>query len=410
MNKKLLCMSILAGTLVLNTSSIVFAAPVSTNTVVTGRTEQNNQTGVITPATVQAQIFHNVTKSITLTGTIVIDGPKLVFTVLDPAGNTVSADKITVVKIADKTYTYSVNVDPSAFKGNVGYTLSAKTIYQNGKTAGQTHTSAPDQKQNIHVAYVSSFEYSNITFGTYDRIQNQYPYSYDLTKVWDDGTKESKEVTGTVSGEGSVSIVGEDPTYDGPSNVGNEMPPVNIRSFDKQNPVWTYNKDTNKYDLTFDLIKKLSDGNSNTETVSIQGIAPSTTYTYAANDSMSPDYSQDFTFTAPAAPVIEEPVITPTPTVVQTPVVTEVSVNPSSITSRWTGNHGNGGNVQESYTLTYKINDQSFSKSLNTNFTNGTGYSDQNLTYTASFNGESVTVSYTLPYIEPASTDINTTN
>ncbi|RMD00460.1 hypothetical protein D9O40_09870 [Clostridium autoethanogenum] len=320
----------------------------------------------------------------------------MVFTVIDPGGSPIPDSNITVTNVADKTYTYSVKVDPSAFKGNVNYTLSVKTIYKNGKTAGQTHTSAPDQKQNIHVAYVNSFEYSNFTFGAYDRNQNQYPYSYDLIKVWDDGTKTSKGVTGTVSGEGSVSILGEDPTYDGgPANVGNQIPPVNIKSFEIKPIVdsdWSWSD--NKYNLSFTVIKNLSNGQieENQESISID---PSTTYTYTAKDGRSPDYSQDFTFTAPAAP---------------TPVVSDVLVEPSSISSRWTGNDANGGNVQENYTLTYKINGQSFSKYLSTNFTKGTGYSDQNLLYTVAFNGEDVNVSYTLPYIQPVSTDINTSN
>lgn len=395
MNKELAGMSVLATLLVLNTSSIVFAAPSSTNTVITGRTQQNNQTGVITPTAVQTQIYHNVTNNITLNGTIVIDGPKLVLTVLDPNGNTVSADKITVVKVNDTTYTYSINVDPSAFKGNVSYTLNAKTVYINGKTAGQTHTSAPESKQIIHVAYVSSFEYSNLEWGAYDRAQNQYPFSYKLIKVWDDGTKVPENITGIVSGTGSVLIQGSDITFDGGViTLATEIPPVNILSFETQNPIWSYNEAANKYDLTFTLIKNLSNGNNEQVTVSIQGIEPSATYTYTANDSMSPDFSYELLFAVPVAPEATEAVVS--------------NVTVSIISSLWTGN--NGGNVQEKYTLNYSINGQQQNPvELSTNFTkNGTGlFGSQNLIYEAQFNGQTVSINYTLNYVEPNGTTSN---
>lgn len=400
MNKRVACTSILASLMILNTSSAVFAAQASTNNVITGRTQQNNQTGVIIPGTIQTPIYHNVTKEITLIGTIIIDGPQLVFTVTDPNGTPVAADNIAVTKVADKTYTYSVKVNPSQFKGNVSFTLNAKTIYPNGKVAGQTHTSAPEQKQSIHVAYVSGFQYGNFTWGTYDRRINQYPYSYDLVKVWDDGTKVPQNNTGIVSGVESVLIQGNDPTYDGGSaNVGTEIPPVNILSFNRENPIWTYNSVSNKYDLSFTLIKNLSNGKSESWPEAITGVAPLATYTYAATDYRSIDYSEDFTFTAPDAPISEIPAA----------VVSNVHV--SDINSLWTGNNANGGNVQERYTLSYTINGQSFYATLSDNFTKvGTGFADQSLTYEAFLDGQSIEVMYILKYVEPASTGINTSN
>lgn len=397
MNKKIITTTLIASLVIFNMSLTVFAAPASSNIVVTGRTEQNNQTGIIKPAPVEGLIYHNVTTGINFTGTIVIDGPELVLTVADPDGNLVPSNNITVVKIADKTYTYSVKVDPSKFKGNVNYTFNAKTIYINGKAAGQTHTSAPEQRQSIHVAYVSGFEYTDFSFGTYDRGQNKYPYSYDLVKVWDDGTKVPQNVTGTISGTGVVTITGEDPTYDGGSAiVGTEIPPVNILSFATENPVWTFNDVTKLYDLSFTLIKNLSNGQNELQIINETGITPLATYSYLANDLRSRDYSKDFSFTAPAAPIPAAP------------VVSNVAV--SNIGSQWTGNKANGGNVQETYTLSYEINGVAYSKYLNTNFTkNGTGLKDQNLTYDVLFNGVTVNVSYTLIYIEPTSTDENTT-
>lgn len=60
------------------------------------------------------------------------------------------------MKIADNTYTYSFTIDPSKWKGTVNFTLDAKTIYINGKTAGQTHTSAVELKQSFTVPVVIS--------------------------------------------------------------------------------------------------------------------------------------------------------------------------------------------------------------------------------------------------------------
>lgn len=324
MNKKIITITLLASVLTLNLSYTAFAASASTNTVVTGRTEQNNQSGKIIPAEIQTQIYHNVTKEIDLTGTIIIDGPQLVFTVTDPKGNNIASDKISVVKIDDKTYSYSVKVDPSNFKDNVDYTLNAKTVYKNGQPAGQTHTSAPEQKQTIHVAYVSGFKYNDFTWGTYDQDKKEYSYSYELVKIWDDGTEKSETITGTVSCGDSVEIEGKDETYDGePVELGTEV--------------------------------------------------------------------------APNAP---EQV---------TPIVSNVSI--SGITSNWTGNEANGGNVQEEYTLNYSINGNTYSVKQSTNFTkNGTEFVDQKLVYKATFNDQTVNVNYILPYVAPASTADNTSN
>ncbi|MFL0247098.1 hypothetical protein [Candidatus Clostridium stratigraminis] len=400
MNKKLPFVAVLSSLLVLNTASIAFAAPASANTVITGRTEQGNQSGVILPAVVTKQINHNVTNSVTLTGTIIIDGPQLVLTVLEPNGTEVPSSNITYVKADDKTYNYSITVNPSSFKGYVNYTLKAKTVYINGKNAGQTHTTAPVTTQTIHVSYVDHFNYTNFTWGAYDRQNNEYPYSYNLVKVWDDGKEVMQDPTiGAIPGTDSVIIQGADATYDGGiALLGTEVPPVNIRSFETQSPVWTYNEATKKYDLTFDLIKNLSNGGSETAAVATEGVAPLATCSYTAKDGRSPEFSQSFNFTAPAAPV---PV---------GPVISDVVV--SNIDSMWTGNHGNGGNVQEKYILSFYINGVFYSEDLTTNFTkNSSGlYGSQDLTYSASYNGQTIIINYTLKYVEPDSLEDNTKN
>lgn len=161
--------------------------------------------------------------------------------------------------------------------------------------------------------------------------------------------------------------------------------------------MWTYKSDTNKYDLSFTLVENLSNGNTEEKQESITSINPLASCTYTANDSMSPDYTESFNFTAPSAPIIH-------------PIVSDATVDLSSIKSEWTGSEGKGRNVKESYTLTYKINGQSFSKFLDFTFNKSTGFVDQSKTNQVSFNGQNVDVHYRLKYVEPDSTDINTSN
>ncbi len=302
-------------------STTAFAAP-APKTVVTGRTEQARATGVITPAPVTTELPHNVTTELVLAGTVVIDGPQLEVTVSREGAD---LGRASVTKVADKTWTYSLTVNPSVWKGNTSISVSAKTVYINGQTAGQTHTTASVASQPIHVAYVADFEYSDFIWGTYDREQNRYPYSYTLVKIWDNGQRVNEPVNGWALAAETVTIEADDLTYDGgPVTLGTE--------------------------------------------------------------------------TAPAAPAPQQP------------VVSNVSV--ANTVYKYTGNkESEQKNVKVGYTLHYSINENAYSvENLNHTFNNGVGYHDQEMTYEAAFDSQTVIVNYTLRFAWPNSSDDNTTN
>lgn len=437
--------------------SDTMAAPSTAKNVTPGRSAQDNQSGVISPVlNPGVQLYHNVSQPVTLSGIITIAGPQLIFTVTDPKGNQVSDVKVT--KISDETYSYSFVV-PSSLKGLNTFTLNAKTIYSNGSVAGQTHTSAPIQTQSVRFAYVDHFDYSDFAWGTYDRANNQYPYSYNLIKVWVDGSQVPQNINGIISGTDTLHITGNDPTYDGGSvDIDSITPPINIRGFSTtQNPNWTnYNRVQNTFALSFDLIKDLSNGEQETVTIQETAVDASQVYNYTANDSRSPEYSQNFSFVAPVvfrdfslvtdsaqwvynnsthmydltfsilktlsdgssetlpqtsngwAPsttkdvsiTMEELTHSFCFTSPASPIPASVNGSVSNIQSKW---DGKSGNINEEYTLTYVINGQQFTKVLKTNFTKETGFQDQNLIFNTTYNGQSVIVNYTLPYQEPLS-------
>lgn len=373
---------VLALALILPTAAL--AAPAEKE-VITGRTEQERLTGIITPAPITTELLHNVTHELVLQGIVVIDGPQLVFTAMV---NGQELNGVSVVKLADKTWGYSVTVDPSAWRGQTTISYSAKTIYANGKTAGQTHTTAAPQQQTVRVAYVADFAYNSFSWGVYDREHNTYPYSYNLVKVWDNSQRMSQPITGTVLGTGYLAIYGDDLTYDGdPVLLGTEIPPVNVRSFGVSEGQWTYNEESGKHTLQFWLTTTLSNGQYETTLVNLGGINPSATYTYTASDIRSPGYTQGFPFTAPAAPV---PV---------TPVVSGIQV-----TNIFHEYAGGSSNVKAEYELHYKINGTPFSitnPKLKFTFNSGTGFVDQELSHDTIYNGQQVTIYYTLPYGKP---------
>lgn len=513
--------TILASSMVFTLSTTaVYAAPNPNNNVITGRTELNVATGVIIADKVHT-LAHGATE-VTLTGTVVIDGPKLVLLV---NGKDVS-NQTTLVKVADKTWTYEYKTTVGDQIGDVSFSIGAYTIYANGKPAGQVHTTATGTTQTVHVPFVKSYDYTNLNWTGYDRSANEFTFSYNLVKIWDDGVREEviNPVTASVSGT---------ETY---QNSGFEIkPPVVVQSFAATEEVFfNYDRTNNTYDLTFDLTKNLSNGNLETTpisepavdaskdyiyTASSEGLFPysqgftfappitvrdytasqgtfsnynpmdntftltfdltkvlskgdsekvpvsvkidaASIYTYTAADNRAPGYSKDFSFTPPTvfrdftfstgAPVwtynqanntysvsfgvsetwsngatatetITLDGLTPEATINEDVTISGVThtkaltvpaapapvipssvtgtVDASSIQSLWTGN--NGGNAQETYILNYTINGTPYYKNLSTNFTKGTGFNDQSLTYNTTYNGQTVAVNYTLPYVTP---------
>lgn len=520
--------TILASSLVFGLgTAVVNAAPNTTNSVSTGRTDLKVATGVITADKIPT-LAHGDT-DVTLTGTVVIDGPQLVLTV---GGNPVDA---TLTKVADKTWTYSYKTTVGDQTDDVTFNIGAYTVYTNGTHAGQTHTSATSVGQTVHVPFVKSYDYTNLNWKDYDRTNNIFTFSYNLIKVWDDGVKEAvtDPVNASVSGNGTYQNLGftitppvvvqsfaategtfsnydrtnntYDLTFDLTKQLSNGKsetttinesavdasqdyvynaasdsdelfpyshdftftPPVTVRDFTASEGTFSnYNSTNNTYTLTFDLTKVLSKGDPETvqvtETVDAAG-----NYTYTAADDRAPGYSIDFSFTPPTvfrdfsfstdAPVwtynstnntysvsfgvnetwsngtistetFTRDGLTPgiandvsvtvnggthktsltapaAPAPVIPPSVTG-TVDASSIQSLWTGK--NGDNVQEAYTLSYMINGIPYTKNLSNNFTkNGTGFNDQSLVYSATVNGQTVVVNYTLPYKAPTGSTNN---
>ncbi|OCA88012.1 hypothetical protein A8F94_09300 [Bacillus sp. FJAT-27225] len=136
------------GTLVL-ASSLVFspfapavnAAPApakteSSTSTGTGRTELNKVTGVTTLNPIPARVDNTVL----LSGTAVIDGPKLELKV---NGKVVQAK---TKKLSDKLWTFEINhqLKPENLSNNKDEQISveAYTVYENGKNAGAFHTGA----------------------------------------------------------------------------------------------------------------------------------------------------------------------------------------------------------------------------------------------------------------------------
>ncbi|WP_274365601.1 hypothetical protein [Paenibacillus thermotolerans] len=287
--------SVLACSLAMSMGTSVLAAPKSTDAPITGRTEQNRATGMITSNPVPT-LAHYAT-NVTLTGTVVIDGPQLVLLI---NGTDVSANaKLT--KVADKTWTYEYNTSVDGLKGDVSYSIDAYTVYVNGKTAGEIHTRAANAvSQKVHVPYIVSYDYVNLNWTTYDRVSNLFTFSYNQVNVWDDGVREIAEAALTAQVEGTQ-------TYTDPKSGKTITPPVYFRdfAFSSNPPVWTYNAPT--YSVSFEVTKTWSNGDSKTETITLDGLIPG----IANPISVTVDgVTHTASMIAPAAPVVAEPVIT----------------------------------------------------------------------------------------------------
>ncbi|HWL22796.1 MAG TPA: hypothetical protein VNR38_03470 [Ureibacillus sp.] len=452
--------TILAGSLIFSLGTvIVSAAPNSNNSVTTGRTEQNVETGVITADKVPT-LAHYAT-DVTLTGKIVIDGPKLVLLV---NGQDVS-NKATLTKVADKTWTYQYKTTVGDQTGDVSFDIDAYTVYANGKPAGQVHTNARSVTQSVHVPFIEFYDYTNLQFTEYDRNTNIFKFSYNLVNVWDDGDRE------VVSSPVDASVLGSEEYQDKDKGIAIK-PPVVVRSFNTVNGHFSnYNRTDNTYDLSFDLISNLSNGDQLVDTISETNVDASTDYGYTASHEGLFPYSQVFIFTPPIVlkdfvfsnespewiyneenktysvnlviiktmsngDTVNETItrdgLTPGSTVVVSETVEDLTKSttltvpaspvaniPSSVTGtvdlstikyEWTGNNGNGGNVKATYTIIFTINGEAFKVKENYTFNHGTGYKDQETTYIANYYGTNVNVNYKLPYKEPSSKDDNTSN
>lgn len=161
MKKKKIVSLLLTGLLTVSMSSATLAATNDKKEQETGRVEQQRVTGIISINDFEEVVNPNVTENIKLTGTIKIDGPELVFEVKE--NGEVVKDGITVTKNLDGTYDYCVEVSTAGWEDNVTFTFNAKTVYKNGKNAGQTHTLAKEVEQVIEVEIPQEEEHLHVT-------------------------------------------------------------------------------------------------------------------------------------------------------------------------------------------------------------------------------------------------------
>jgi hypothetical protein len=354
--------TIIASSLVLGLgSAVVSAAPAKLTQ--TARTEQQRVTGFITPDQVTVPRY---AKEVTVTGTVLIDGPQLIVTI---PGST----SVTVQKIADKTWTYSATLNVEGLRGDQTYTISAKTVYISGKPAGDTHTLAQDIEYKIHVPFITSIVAENANFSSYDRALNLFTLTYNRVENWSTGepviTAELKSVAGT---ESDVEILGS--TFIVPTAIKDITFPENLTA---ENYNW--DPATYRYAVSFVATIENSKGEKESVVVTKDGLMPG--QVFSGNFTVSDNYgslTKTYSFTSPAAPVAA------------IPTVTNISV--AGAEYRWTGKDANGGNVQAKYTLEYTINGERFTITKEFTFNNGVGYKDQNLTEIVNYNGQSVTI------------------
>jgi len=292
---------ILSFLLMMGSFTALGAAKPTADSVTPGRTILNVQTGVITPNSVTIPQY---AASTTLSGTVVIDGPKLVLKV-NGVDVTAAAN---VVKVSDKIWTYSYTYQFNQAVGDININLEAYTVYINGKTAGNIHTQAAPVSQIIHVPYVKSFEYTNLTWDSYDRVTNVFSLSYNLVKVWDDGERvtDDQKTVGAVEGTAVYTLTASDPTHNGgvPDAFGTITPPVVFRNFSypasSAEYTWTYDDASKTYSVSFTVVKLWSNGTTATETFTQNGLTPGASNTIMLT---MEGVTNSTVVIAPAAPV-----------------------------------------------------------------------------------------------------------
>ncbi len=134
------------------------AAQPNEKTFTTGRTEMNKMTGTINLNPIPARKDNGNT--VLLSGTVVIDGPKLELKVNDKNVNA----KITKIGDTVWTFEYVHTLKPENVedKKDELIIIGAYTVYPNGKTAGQIHTNAEPAKVTVDLTP------PNISFNDYN--------------------------------------------------------------------------------------------------------------------------------------------------------------------------------------------------------------------------------------------------
>lgn len=189
MNKKQinkLGVAVLAGSLVFSPiAPSIQAAPGPAKTEAsTGRTELNKVTGITTLNPISARV--NNASTVLLSGTVVIDGPKLETKVNGEVANAKT------IKISDKLWSFEIvhNLDPKNLseKKDEQITVEAYTVYSNGKNAGAFHTGAAPVNKTVDLTPPA------ITFNNYTKNSTNQSITV-FASINEEGTLSAKSHT-----------------------------------------------------------------------------------------------------------------------------------------------------------------------------------------------------------------------
>jgi hypothetical protein len=222
--------TILAGSLLMNASPVALAAPTTstttTKTVTTGRTDQSQITGIITPNPIPTRV--NNAQTVTLSGTVTIDGPKLGLTV--NGVDVTNSAKITKKSNNVWSYEYVATLDNvvNNIPGDETFIIGAYTMYQNGKPGGDIHTQARPITQTVDLTP------PQITINSYDKD----PTNQDVvvTASTNEGTLNATSHTFTQNG--SFEFIATDSA----GNVSKQT--VTVDNIDKTAPTATVDYST----------------------------------------------------------------------------------------------------------------------------------------------------------------------
>ncbi|WP_432362401.1 hypothetical protein [Sporosarcina sp. UB5] len=284
--------TVVASSLIFGVGSAVVTAAPKTVTKQTALTVQNARTGVIKVNDVTVPRY---AKEIQLSGTVEIDGPQLVVTILGPGDKTVNA---TVKEVGGKLWTYTTVVDVSAIKGDATFDISAHTIYiGGGPNAGKTHTTAPTVSQTIHVPYIKSTVAEKTNWAAYDRSNNEFTLLYDEVENWSVGDPVVRAKSLVVSGlKDNVTILDKKLT----------VPTANQDFKFSPQATWVFNAAAKTYSATFNVYITDSKGFDRTESVTKTDLTAGRmhTFTHSVADRFGTIW-KTVSYMAPEAPVSE---------------------------------------------------------------------------------------------------------
>ncbi|WP_438447297.1 hypothetical protein [Gorillibacterium sp. sgz5001074] len=442
------------------TSALAAGAVVSATAVEPARTVKQTGygTGVLTSET-RAELTYNKESSVSLSGTVVIDGPVLVMKLVN-----YPQVAFTIKKVADKLFTYSAVLPlGSGDKGNLDLSVEAYTVYQNGKTAGQIHSTVagPVSAGKVHVAYIDRYHVTDTSFGTYNRAANTFPYSYTLNKVWDDGKVTSSAITVHVEGTKDVyAVQASDPAYkDGAAAVTVSTAPVPVvlketvisgvqePGYDPASNLFTYaytRTDINsrlKATVTAQTAQVLGTetqalnatyGDNSVHTVytfvppvkprflRVDAASASYTFdwasgTYTVTYQVEEEYSNGKTATSVRTLTGLTPGQSASFTIGQDgltaqgafnvpaapkAVVSDVEVR--DVTGLWAGNHDVSGVIKVDFVLTFKVNGELQTQAVSTNINTKTDGYTASGTFVTTYHSQPVSVPYSVTVTPPA--------